>query len=250
MYVRSHESTTMFPVTERDCAECSASTIGFCANLGMLAISKLAEHSVSLRFRKGQTVEFENGTETSALILRRGMVKISHTLMDGRQQIIDFLSGGDLVVRRRGEAEDSRNVTATTDVEACGIDRTVLTRLCEETPEIGESLLDRALREIDRKAEQMTLLGRKRSDERVASFLLDFSARAAIRGEQSDVLTLPMSRAEIADYLSLTAETVSRAFSVLRDEELIRLASPNKVELCDVTGLRHVAGGGGNLTVR
>ena len=240
----------MFPVSGHDCAGCAAGTIGFCANLGSPAIDRLMVDSRSVGFRRGEKIHLANGGQTSALVLRRGMVKISHILMDGRQQIVDFLSAGDIIVGKPSNSEDSRTVTATTEVEACEIRQAALRKLCIESPAIGELLLNGAFSEIDRKSDQLTLLGRKRSDERVASFLLDFSARAARRGARAERLILPMSRAEIADYLSLTAETVSRALTVLREEKLIRLPTPSEVELCDIEALRQVASGGANLTVR
>ncbi|MFQ5566273.1 MAG: Crp/Fnr family transcriptional regulator, partial [Paracoccaceae bacterium] len=137
-----------------------------------------------------------------------------------------------------------------TDVDACEVSLADLEALCTGTPELGQSMLGAVLCEIGRKNHQVMMLGRKRADERVASFLLDFSERAERRGAPANRLSLPMSRAEIADYLSLTTETVSRAFSVLRAEGIVRLPKPHEVEICNIPGLRRIAGGGAKLSVR
>lgn len=73
----------------------------------------------------------------------------------------------------------------------------------------------------------MLLLGRKTALERVAAFLLEMDERLV----HPNVLTLPMSRRDIADYLGLTIETVSRAFSTLRDEEMLRFDGQTQREI-------------------
>jgi len=178
------------------------------------------------------------------------MIKVSHTLTDGRQQIVDFLTTGDVLIQHVTDGKVSVTVEATTNVDFCEVSLADLDALCTDTPELGQSILGAVLCEIGRKNHQVMMLGRKRADERVASFLLDFSDRAARRGAAADRVSLPMSRAEIADYLSLTTETVSRAFSVLRAEGIVRLPKPHEVVICDIAGLAEIAGGGANLSVR
>ncbi len=240
----------MFRVTPASCAGCAAGKIGFCANLGDPAIERIAGISRTLRFRKSQIIARVEEAPATALILRSGMIKVSHALADGRQQIVDFLTTGDVLIQHVAGSAVSVTVEATTDVDACEVSLGDLEALCTDSPELGQSMLGAVLCEIGRKNHQVMMLGRKRADERVASFLLDFSDRAERRGEPADRLNLPMSRAEIADYLSLTTETVSRAFSLLRAERIVRLPKPHQVVICDIAGLLEVAGGGANLTVR
>ena len=240
----------MFRVTPTSCAGCAAGKIGFCANLGDQAIEVIAGVSRALRIRKLQIISREEAAPMSALVLRGGMIKVSHTLTDGRQQIVDFLTTGDVLIQHVADGKVSVTVEATTDVDACEVDLADLEALCTVSPELGQSMLGAVLCEIGRKNHQVMMLGRKRADERVASFLLDFSDRAARRGAASDRISLPMSRAEIADYLSLTTETVSRAFSLLRAEGIVRLPKPHQVVICDIAGLQEIAGGGAKLSVR
>lgn len=240
----------MLHVTPASCVECAAVKIGFCASLGDQAIERIAGISRTLRVRKLQIIKREDEAPMTALILRSGMIKVSHTLTDGRQQIVDFLTTGDILIQHASDGAVSTSVEATTDVDACEVGLAELGALCAESPELGQSLLGAVLGEIGRKNHQVMMLGRKRADERVASLLLDFSNRAERRGEPSDHVSLPMSRAEIADYLSLTTETVSRAFSLLRAEGIVRLPKPHEVVICDIARLVEVAGGGANLSVR
>ena len=240
----------MLRVTPASCAGCAAGRIGFCANLGERAIELIAGISRALRIRKFQIIAPGEEAPMSALVLRGGMIKVSHTLADGRQQIVDFLTTGDVLIQHQANGKVSVTVEATTDVDACEVSLADLEALCIDSPELGQSMLGAVLCEIGRKNHQVMMLGRKRADERVASFLLDFSERAARRGAPADRVDLPMSRAEIADYLSLTTETVSRAFSLLRAEGIVRLPKPHQVVICDLDRLVEIAGGGANLSVR
>jgi CRP/FNR family transcriptional regulator len=99
-----------------------------------------------------------------------------------------------------------------------------------------------AAHELAAAQQQMVLLGRKTATERLASFLLLLTRRAArIPGREPNLVTLPMSRSDIADYLGLTKETVSRVLSALRRDRLIRLRAVEEIEIVDAEGLDRLA---------
>ena len=109
--------------------------------------------------------------------------------------------------------------------------RRVLRPSCGEQP--TGSILTLALRSLARTQSHLMLLGRRNANERMAAFLIDLAAR---QGDESSVY-LPMQRYDIADYLGMTFETVSRVLRALKDLGFIRLRSTNEVELLDVTAL-------------
>jgi CRP/FNR family transcriptional regulator len=101
-----------------------------------------------------------------------------------------------------------------------------------------------AAHELSAAQQQLVLLGRKTATERLASFLLLLADRAdRLAGDKSSFVNLPMSRADIADYLGLTKETVSRIFSAFRADRLIRLRALNVVEILDRPALAKIAEG-------
>ena len=104
-------------------------------------------------------------------------------------------------------------------------------------------LLGLASNELVQAQDQMVLLGRKTAKEKLCSFLLSLSARARERGEDGHVILLPMSRADIGDYLGLTTETVSRTFTSLKGSNVIRLKEGGQVELPDLDLLEDLAEG-------
>ena len=106
-------------------------------------------------------------------------------------------------------------------------------------------LLEVAADELVAAQEQMLLLGRKTARERLASFLLMQSRQGLPCGHSRQRFRLPMTRADIADYLGLTTETVIRTFTKLRSEGLIAIVEHSEVAVCDIDALESLAGGAG-----
>ena len=104
-------------------------------------------------------------------------------------------------------------------------------------------LLEVAANELVAAQEQMLLLGRKTARERVASFLALQSRQGAPCGQARRHFTLPMTRGDIADYLGLTIETVSRTLTKLRSEGLIDVLAQSEIGIRDPSGLEDLAGG-------
>jgi CRP/FNR family transcriptional regulator len=100
------------------------------------------------------------------------------------------------------------------------------------------ALYRRAAHELAAAHQQLVLLGRKTATERLATFLLLLAERA---GAGTTVVNLPMSRSDIADFLGLTKETVSRVISALKRERVIRLQALDRVEILDRGALEELA---------
>jgi GNAT superfamily N-acetyltransferase len=130
---------------------------------------------------------------------------------------------------------------AAAEAAARAAGRTLL--VLDACPAFERELLCRASSEISAAQEQMLLLGRKTARERIASFLKAVSARTERLGAPADLIHLPMTRTDIADYLGLTTETVSRVFTNLRRQGRIHLAGSGDVRLVDPVGLAAIAEG-------
>ncbi|MGN6465406.1 MAG: helix-turn-helix domain-containing protein [Rhizobiaceae bacterium] len=148
-----------------------------------------------------------------------GAIRIYRLLADGRRQISAFHLAGEIF---GFEAGKTHHFFAET-ICATGV-RTLRT---SRQDELASEILPVALEGLVRAQEHLLVLGRQNAVERVAAFLTDMSER---QGGLSRV-ELPMSRMDIADYLGLTIETVSRVFSKLRQKGVIRLPSLRSVEI-------------------
>jgi len=169
-------------------------------------------------------------------------VKIYKLLGDGRRQITGFLFAGDFLGLINNEAY-AYSAEALTPTKLCRFPRRKLEALLDEMPNLEQRLLAMASHELAAAQDQMMLLGRKSARERVVSFILMLSSSAARRGRADDPVILPMSRSDIADYLGLTVETVSRTFTRLRKQEVIELLDEKRVRLSKRQALREIADG-------
>ena len=166
------------------------------------------------------------------------MLKLSKLLSDGRRQVTGFLLPGDYL----GLASAERYIysaEAVTPVRICRFARAAFLGLLEQFPALEKALLGRAATELAAAQKQMLLLGRKTARERVATFLAELAARA---GNQGGVVELSMTRTDIADYLGITTETVSRTLTSLRKDGLIDIPRPHLFKILQYSGLFAASG--------
>jgi CRP/FNR family nitrogen fixation transcriptional regulator len=163
----------------------------------------------------------------------RGCVRTYKLLDDGRRQIGGFYLPGDVFGL---ESRSSHRFSAETIAETVLIafKRTTLIALAQTDPVVAKELWQMTARELDHVNSQMVLLGRSSAQERVANFLVEMSNRSANRAE----FELPMSRQDIADYLGLTIETVSRSITCIARKSLIELVSSRKVRVKNRAALK------------
>src|SRR5690606_38135761 len=119
----------------------------------------------------------------------------------------------------------------------CQFESTAFRELMARYPALKDNLLAKANDELRYAQDQMLLLGRKTPTARLASFLLRLAASNVRYDQPANVVTLPMTREDIADYLGLTIETVSRTFTKLKTDGLIELPSRTRIEINDKVAL-------------
>lgn len=225
------------------CAACAARQFSVCAPLDPDAQGRFFALSTTIRLEPRRMLFQEGDTAEHVFNVTEGALCISKALADGRRQITGFLLPGDFVGLQHGEAY-AYTAEALTPVALCRFPIERFRRFLIEHPGMEHRLLGMASNELAAAQDQMLLLGRKTAIERVASFLVRLSDRHAARGRPASPLMLPMTRGEIADYLGLTIETVSRAFTRLRKEGHIVLESVDRVRLPDIEALRDLTQGG------
>jgi CRP/FNR family transcriptional regulator len=224
------------------CSFCEARPFSVCKAVPEADLALLADASTVVKLGKGEVLVREDDPADSLFNVTAGALKIYKLLPDGRRQVLGFLFTGDFLgVGRR----DRYGFTAEAlpPVRLSRFPRRKFMRLLDACPAFERELLCRASSEISAAQEQMLLLGRKTARERIASFLKAVSARTERLGAPADLIHLPMTRTDIADYLGLTTETVSRVFTDLRRQGRIHLAGSGDVRLVDPVGLAAIAEG-------
>ncbi len=225
----------------KHCTQCKIRKESMCAALTdeeLLRVDSLVTH---LELEPGQTLFDEGGARDYVYNVSEGVVRLCKLLPDGRRQVTGFLFPGDHLGL---SAHDTYSYSAESVNEAhlCRFRTNELEGLFEELPNLALRLFAMANDELAAAQEQILLLGRKNPKEKVISFLLALSERNVNRGLSASPVDLPMRRADIADYLGLTVETVSRTFSRLKDEGAITLPSADRVVFEDPNLLEELAG--------
>ncbi len=224
------------------CAACGIRDTAICSVLAPEELTKLEAITRHVDFSQGQTVIDEGEPADFLFNLTQGTMKLYKLLPDGRRQITGFLFEGDFLGIALNE-QYAYSAEAIGDVGLCRIPRQNLESMLDEFPHLEKRLLGVVSNELAQAQDQMLLLGRKTAREKVVSFLLSLSRRAADREAEPSPVYLPMSRADIADYLGLTTETVSRTFTNLKRDGNIRLKTGGYVELPDIVALEEIADG-------
>lgn len=224
------------------CAECGARPFSVCGSLAPEDLARLDALAEGQNFTPGQALVHEGDRADHLFNITSGSVRVYKLLPDGRRQITGFLFAGDFLglASRDSHAFTAEAIEPST---ACRFRRSEYQALVDATPALERALFERARHELAAAQNQMLLLGRKTAQERIASFLLDLPAHDPLRETPDGLVRLPMTRTEIADYLGLTIETVSRVLTKLKTQNVIRLLSLHELRIERPERLRAIAEG-------
>jgi len=239
--------TTRIDIAQHErCEHCAIRHKAVCGALSDDELAALTRIARQRMVSTGQTIlSDEEHAEFFANVVS-GTIKLTKTLADGRQQIVGLQFPPDFLGRAYGP-ENSYFAEAASDVELCCFPKDAFERLLRDFPGLEHRLFEHTLSELDAAREWMLLLGRKTAEEKVASFLMMIAHRVPNIGcKHSDELNfvkfeLPLTRADIADYLGLTIETVSRQFTRLRSQGVIEIANKREISVPDVDALANCA---------
>lgn len=190
-----------------------------------------------MRFTEGSGIFAEGDSSDAFFKVLSGVVRVCKFLPDGRRQIeafhvADEIFGLELDATRQLSAE------AVSDCTVTCYRRRHVDMLAEKDGAVTRQLLRFAMENLTHAREHCLLLGRRGAAEKLATFLLEWADRST----EPAVVHLAMTRQDIADYLGLTIETVSRTFSQFERDGLIRLVGTREVHLTEMEALEDVAG--------
>ena len=228
-----------------ECGDCPIRHRAVCARCDTDELSRLEQIKYYRSYQAGQTIIWSGDRMDFVASVVTGIATLTQTMEDGRRQMVGLLLPSDFV-GRPGRNTAAFDVTATTDVVMCCFRKKPFEDLMAETPHIAQRLLEMTLDELDAAREWMLLLGRKTAREKIASLISIIARRdAALHLRQAKgtlKVDLPLTREEMADYLGLTLETVSRQISALKKEGVINLEGKRHVTIPDFDRLLEEAG--------
>ena len=224
------------------CQACEARHRGVCGALSTSQLQFLSTHTVRKEVEPGTELIADAETVSNYSNILAGVVKMTKILADGRQQIVGLQFAPDFLGRPFQESSKI-NAEAATSVQICSFPSGVIESMIKESPELEHRLLQQKLEELDEARSWMVTLGRKTAAEKVASFLYLIATHVdpTVEDAESAEFDLPLTRADIADFLGLTIETVSRQITKLRKAGVIEVENNRHVSVPDLRRLAHRA---------
>ena len=191
-------------------------------------------HGVRLNVARNEEIYAQDEPVELLYRVLRGVVRTSRLTADGRRQVGDFYYPGDLFGLEPGP--DHRFAAeALEDCEIVAVRRSTV-RAAAGDAELDRAILEAQRVEMERLQDHVVMLGRKSARERVASFLMSIAQRG-----EDDHADLAMGRQDMADYLGLTIETVSRMLTQLQGEAIVEFPSSRRFQIRKWTALEALA---------
>ena len=223
------------------CRSCEARHGGMCGAMTPQQLTNLSKYTSRRKIEAGSEMIGQGEPVSAYANILKGVVKLSKMLSDGRQQIVGLQFAPDFMGRPFSQ-ESSYTAEAATETEICSIPRSVLDTMVAEAPDLEHRLHQQALMELDEARDWMLTLGRKTAQEKVASFLYMIALHYDPESLDRTAFDLPLSRADIADFLGLTIETVSRQMTKLRGDGVIQIENNRHVSVPHLDRLARAAG--------
>jgi CRP/FNR family transcriptional regulator len=224
---------------EKECLKCTGkycvSKVYIFSTLQPEAFKKISEIIVTRKYKKGQVIFFEGDVEDKLYIVNKGKIKIYKYNKEGREQILYILSEGefigDMSLLKKGNFQF--NAEALEDTYICTIAKddfdAIVTRNPEITLKIMEVLHDR-LMNLENLIQNLST---KDVEVRIASMLKGFAKDFGVKNSEGIIIDLPLNREEMANYIGVTRETISRKLTALQDEDIIELIGNKKILVKD-----------------
>lgn len=190
------------------------------------ALDEMARPGIRMTYGRDEEIYGESEPADFVYRVLSGAVRTYRVLSDGRRQVCDFHLAGEYFGVETS-LEHRTTAEALCDTVVLAIRRSALTDLARRDIDIAGELWMMSAKRLERSEDHILMLGRKNASERVAGFLVDFAHRIDAR----DDFDLPMSRQDIADYLGLTIETVSRTFSQFEHLGVLKAHNSRRIRL-------------------
>lgn len=225
-----------------DCAQCAVRHQCLTSHLNENELQNFEQSMVSvIKVKRGDSLFYQGDPFTTLFAVRLGVMKTSISRSNGQEQVTGFQMYGELLGLDGIESQShSCHAVALEDAEVCAIPYMMVNNFSEEAPKLRQRLAELMSTQLAHNHRLMLLLGSMCAKERVAIFLLNMMERQRARGLSTTELMLRMTRQDIASYLGLQLETVSRKFSRMSDVGMISV-NRKHIRLTDVERLQQMA---------
>ncbi len=234
----------MTSVVAPKCAQCSLYTEEgcFCAQLAPDELGALSAVSRQAALQRGETIASRDLKTWPIIAVESGVLSIQHLLEDGRKSIAAFFMPGDILDMRHASERVRGQVIALGKSRICRLSPEVFERITQTNPNaqkvLWNTLRNQSFRAMDHSAD----LAKKRALEKLASFVFECQ-RHYTPDDGDEAISIPVRRIDLADYLGMQPETVSRCFRDLEDAGILEFHSLSSIMVKNAPTLRRIANG-------
>ena len=221
------------------CALCKIRSYSFCRCLHDDELKVFQEISTEKKYENNRNIFLQQDKSVNLFNITEGNVKIYQLLNDGRIQIIGFLYPGDFFGSYKN-GKYNYSADAIGNVRVCAFDQEKLDKYIEKNMTLAKELLHLTSHELTLAQDRISVLGKFSATERLAKFIFNISEQRKRIGWKNNPISLPMTRQDIADYLGLTIETVSREFSKLKTSNIIKILNSKQIFISDFEKLSNI----------
>ena len=226
------------------CQRCSNYTAvgNFCANISENQLNELSKNSCTTTLKRGESINADILENWPVISVSSGVISMQHLLEDGRKTISAFFMQGD-IIDLRGISERHRGqLVALGKTKICRLSPNVFTEIFDDNPNaqriVWDNLREQTYRAMDHSAD----LAKKHALEKLASFVFECRRRQIV-SIADDLVTIPVRRVDLAEYLGMQPETVSRCFKDLEERGIIKFNTISNLKILKIPTLRRIANG-------
>lgn len=206
------------------------------------AVRALLSRQPLRRLSSDDHLFYEEDDDRNVYRIESGIVALYKILGNGRRQIVSLRFAGD-IIGLDAAASHLCSAAAVSPVTARSVTQDMIERLVDRQPEAASEIIDLMAAELSSTRQQIMLLNRRSALEKLAAFILELDRRQAKGPRNGKLVSVPMSRTDIADFLGLTIETVSRNLTKLRLRKIICLPDVHTIAITNHAELSSLADG-------
>jgi cAMP-binding proteins - catabolite gene activator and regulatory subunit of cAMP-dependent protein kinases len=225
----------------KNCTYPCTSTIPIFQSLSYEELVKIASIITQKKFKKGEILVHEGEKSDTLFIIRKGRIKLLKITIQGKEQILNILTNGDFfgelnIFNMNAVANFSAH--AMESIEVCMLEQSKMNQIILENPSISLKLLKTVTARLVHTENLVLNLATKNPEIRVVNMILDFCEKYGTKTNEGIVILLPLNREEMANYIGVTRETITRKLKMLKELELIETVGNKKLIVKDEIMLR------------
>lgn len=226
------------------CKKCSlrTKTGSFCCQLADDELDMLGSGSKATTLKRGQSIESEELMTWPVISITSGVIGMQHLLEDGRKTIAAIFMPGDIIDMRGISNRNRGNLIALNKTSVCRLSPKAFEDIVDTNADALRLVWGNLRKQTYRAMEHSADLAKKQALEKLASFIFECRHRQP-KGSDDDTVIIPVRRIDLAEYLGMQPETVSRCFRDMMDRNIIEFSSMSNIKIISAPVLRRIANG-------